>query len=110
MEYPPPNFGPPIRLGCPRRQENIREGKLNGITILMRRRKVAAACSNRRSSNRSLRVELHACHGLLVSVSPPAKGHLTCYLDRTYHPQSTVSFKDVVLVLDIDSRQMSRSG
>ena len=34
----PPNFGPPIGLGCPRRQENIREGKLNGITIWMRRR------------------------------------------------------------------------
>ena len=40
----------------------------------------------------------------------PQSGHLTCYLDRTYHPQSTVSFKDVVLGLDIDSRQMSRSG
>jgi DNA-directed RNA polymerase specialized sigma24 family protein len=38
MEYAAPNFGPPIRLGCPRRQENIREGKLNGTTILMRRK------------------------------------------------------------------------
>jgi len=47
---------------------------------------------------------------LSLLVSPPAKGHLTCYLDRTYHPQSTVSFKDVVPILDIDSRQMSRSG
>ena len=34
--------------------------------------------------HRGLRVELHAYHGLLA-LTARKSGHLTCYLDRTYH-------------------------